>query len=131
VFKSKSDSRYPGEVTKTVLKVKEYCDKVGDVPYAILQKRKIENYLPIAVLWSRHVPRKLRNIYKAFVSLTPEQQDHYEMKKGFEKDKKTGHAIIPKEQKTLFQHVPQRILSCFGNGAERISRNYMNKLLFT
>jgi hypothetical protein len=113
-----SDSSYPGEVTDTIKIVKKYCDKVGDVPYAILHKRKIENYLPICMLWRIHVPKKLKNIYKAFISLTPEQQAHYEIKKGFKKDKKSGHAIVPDEQKALFKHVPQRILDnlCGGFG---------------
>ncbi|MCK5524337.1 MAG: hypothetical protein KAI83_14490 [Thiomargarita sp.] len=113
-----SDCRYPGEVTPTIKKVKEYCDKVGDVPYAILQKRKIENYLPINALFRQHVPKKLKNIYTAFLSLTPEQQAHYEMKTGFKKV--NNHAIIsePNEHKKLFEHVPQRILDnlCGGFG---------------
>ena len=113
-----SDCRYPGEVTPTIKKVKEYCDKVGDVPYAILRKRKIENYLPISALFRKHVPKKLKNIYQAFLSLTPEQQAHYEMKKGFKKV--NNHAILsgPDEHKNLFEHVPKRILDnlCGGFG---------------
>ncbi|MEK8021459.1 MAG: hypothetical protein VSS75_031670, partial [Candidatus Parabeggiatoa sp.] len=113
-----SDRCYPGEVTKTIKKVTEYCDKVGDVPYAILQKRKIENYLPISALWSKAVPKKWKNIYQAFLSLIPEQQAHYEMKKGFKKE--NDHAIIsgPDEHKKLFKHVPQHILDnlCGGFG---------------
>jgi hypothetical protein len=111
-----SDRCYPNHVTDTIKKVKGYCDKVGDVPYAILQKRKIENYLPISALFRQHIPKKLKNIYQAFLSLTPEQQAHYEMKKGFKKV--NNHAIIPDKQKELFEHVPQRILDnlCGGFG---------------
>jgi hypothetical protein len=113
-----SDRCYPNHVTDTIKKVKGYCDNIGDVPYAILQKRKIENYLPISALFRLHVPRKLKNIYQAFLSLTHEQQAHYEMKKGFEKRKENNHAILPDKQKELFKHVSQRILDnlCGGFG---------------
>jgi len=49
---SDSDQRYPGELTNTIRKVSASCTSEG-VPYTVLRKRSIENYLPVELLPKR------------------------------------------------------------------------------
>jgi hypothetical protein len=100
-----SDCLYKGHITQTSEKVKDYCVS-ENIPYHILNKRKIENYLPIGIL-QKKFDRK--SILQAFFRLTQEQKDFYEMKGGFQKDPH-GHAIVPEKQKDLFAHLSPQIL---------------------
>lgn len=111
-----SDRLYPDHVTHTIRMVESCCTH-RKVPYAILRKREIENYLPVDVL--RKVAKRNKRIYQAFLGLNEQQKDHYDMKKGFKAGRK-GQAIVREEQKNLFQHVPERILNdlCGGFGDE-------------
>jgi len=108
-----SDCLYKGHETQTFKKVDTYC-KSANIPYHILNKRKIENYLPITILQKKF---DKKSVLQAFLNLTQEQRDFYEMKGGFKKDS-DGHAIVPKEQKKLFAHLSQKILDklCGGFG---------------
>lgn len=108
-----SDRLYWGHLKREIQAIETYCQE-NQVPYTILQKREIENYLPVNVLQQR----KRQTVYRAFLSLTQEQKDFYDMKLGFKKER--DHAIVPKEQQNLFAHVPQRILDdlCGGFGKE-------------
>lgn len=109
-----SDCLYKGHETQTFKKVDTYC-KSANIPYHILNKRKIENYLPINILQRKFDKKK--SVLQAFLCLTQEQKDFYEMKGGFKKDS-DGHAIVPKEQKKLFARLSQKILDklCGGFG---------------
>lgn len=113
-----SDRLYAGHVTQTMEKVIESCTNLG-IPYAILTKRKIENYLPLGVLEQLN-----RDRYKAYLNLTQEQKDYYEMKKGFEAAP-NGNAIIPDEQSALYQHVPPKVKKelCGGFG-KRVAQQF-------
>jgi hypothetical protein len=108
-----SDRLYPGHISQTILKVAESCQACG-IPYAILTKRKIENYLPLNILQQVNTER-----YKAYLHLNPEQKDHYEMKKGFVRAA-NGNAIVPPEQTALYQHVPPKSMRdlCGGFGRD-------------
>jgi hypothetical protein len=111
-----SDRHFPLEITQTIQKVTDYCDKVGDIPYVILQKRAIENYLPLEAL--EHALGTFNKRYQAFTHLTEEQRSYYDMKKGLGKDKNTGQALVTNAQQSLFQNVPLSILNelCDGFG---------------
>jgi len=98
-----SDSRFPGELTQTVTKVKESCVKTG-AHYAILKKRKIENYLPDAVLENVN-----KTAYRALKKLTWDQRDHYEMKYGFQRDN-NNNVLVSVEQTPLFAGVDYHTL---------------------
>ena len=106
-----SDRLYPGHITQTIQKVEESCQALA-IPYAILTKRKIENYLPLNILQNVNRAR-----YNAYLHLQPEQRDHYELKRGFTQAE-NGDAIVPPEQTALYQHVPRKILRdlCGGFG---------------
>jgi len=110
-----SDARYPGERTATMEKVEEVCRSKG-VPFAILRKRKIENYLPVSVL-NRLAGRRQRQVFQAFLHLSADQRDHYEMRTGFQADER-GHAIVLPEQQPLFHGVRGAVLRnlCGGFG---------------
>ncbi len=60
-----SDRLFPGHVTRTIEKVVESCQAVG-VPFAVLQKRKIENYLPLSILQQIERVR-----FRAYLTLQP------------------------------------------------------------
>jgi hypothetical protein len=114
---SDSDRSWPGHVTSTVRKIEEYC-KPRNVPYAILFKREIENYLPVSAL--QRVSRRYQKTYQAFLRLSQLQKDYFDMKKGFDQDE-NGRTILPhQEQQALFQHIGRSTLKdlCGGFGKE-------------
>lgn len=110
---SDSDRLMPGEHTKTVENI-QACGREHGIAAAILHKREIENYLPSSAL--QRVSRKRKGVYNAFLYLTQEQRDHYDMKKGFGKDEVTGQPKIPRAQAALFAQVPPRILRALCGG---------------
>lgn len=100
-----SDRMCPGHESRTEAHVRDVCTRHG-VPFAVLNKRTIENYLPVGAL--QRSPR--RDCYQAFLKLRTEQRDHYNMKKGFARDAR-GNCEIPAEQQNLFEHVPATVLA--------------------
>jgi hypothetical protein len=109
-----SDRQYPGHRTPTIDKIESACTARG-VPFYILEKRKIENYIPLVLLDKL----KRRDRFRAFQRLTPEQRDYYEMKGGF-REHPAGKAEIPDEQQMLFDKVPAPVLRdlCGGFGKD-------------
>jgi hypothetical protein len=116
-----SDARFPGENTATVQKVTQSCHAAG-AAFAILNKRKIENYLPVSVL-NRLNRRQDRTVFNAFLNLNSDQRSHYEMKHGFDGDA-LGAAIVPAEQAALFAGVRSAVLDdlCGGFGGHIADR---------
>jgi len=110
-----SDRLYPGHITNTVQKIEATC-AARRVPYAVLRKRRIENYLPQSIL---HALKGRRRVYRAFAALTEDQRDHYDMKAGFRRSA-NGQAEIPEEQRELYRYVPRHTLDalCEGFGRE-------------
>lgn len=110
-----SDRLYPGHVSGTIIKIEGFC-KSKHVPYKILNKRKIENYLPISVLQKF---AGLTMIFRAFLHLNQTQRDYFDMKGGFKKES-NNRAIIPIKQEQMFEFVPQYIKNrlCGGFGPE-------------
>jgi hypothetical protein len=110
-----SDAEFPGQITATHRKVAESCAAAG-APYAILRKRKIENYLPVSVL-NRLGGRRERIVFQAFLELNSDQRSHYEMKYGFTEDGRGG-AAVPAGQAALFAGVRNPVLRdlCGGFG---------------
>jgi len=114
---SDSDRLYPcHKDTYPIQKIKGYCEE-HDIPYAILRKRESENYLPDSALKYKMVRRQSRKNLKVFLSLTREQKDYYDMKKGFKSDS-LGHPQIPQEQQKLFTNCKPYVLNnlCVGFG---------------
>lgn len=105
-----SDRLSPGQVTETVRTLKR-CGDRHQVLILLLHKREIENYLPVSILERA----RQRDTWRAFLELTPEQCDHYDMKEGFKKDKQ-GNLIIPKEQQELFSKVRKHVLEALCGG---------------
>lgn len=120
-----SDALYPGERTATVEKVEDACRGHG-VPFAVLRKRKIENYLPASIL-NRLSGTQRRRVFQALLHLSPDQRDHYEMKNGFRPDER-GRAVVPLEQQTLFRGVRAPVLRdlCGGFG-RRIAEEFRDQ----
>jgi len=108
-----SDSEYPGHVPPSAVKVRETCEKYN-IPFAILNKRKIENYMPLSLL---HYAKK-KTTFMAFKKLTQDQKDYYEMKHGF-KRADNGEANVPTTQSALYadvhKHVRRNLCGGFGD----------------
>lgn len=92
-----SDKHFPTDEHKAQ-KVEACCLKY-QVPYVILYKRAIENYLPDEVIIN--LPDDLQVIKTAYLSLTADQKDFYDLKKGF-----GGKGKIPNTQTDLFHNLP-------------------------
>ena len=109
-----SDRLSPGHESQTFKKIDSACTILG-VPYIVLAKRTIENYLPVGAL--QRSPKT--GCYQAFLKLTPQQRDHYGMKKGFARHE-SGAPKIPDEQVTIFEHLPKKVVEdlCGGFGTE-------------
>lgn len=115
-----SDREYPGHVSATVAKVQEACEKYS-IPFAILNKRKIENYLPVSLL---HYANRI-NTFRAFQKLTQKQRDYYEMKHGFRLAAE-GEADVPTVQSALYadvhKHVRRDLCGGFGEKVYELFR---------
>jgi hypothetical protein len=109
-----SDRLYPGHLSATFTKIDEVCTRLG-IPYVVLEKRAIENYLPVGALQRSN----RRNCYQAFLKLGMIQRAHYGMKKGFSRDD-SGTPVVHADQAMIFQHVPTRVLEdlCGGFGPD-------------
>jgi hypothetical protein len=95
-----SDRLYPGHVSSTETKVRRACEERG-ISFKILNKRKIENYIPPSLLgYARRKQKTLR----AFMKLTQGQKDFYEMKKGFESED-SGEDNVPRQRIALYADV--------------------------
>ncbi len=93
--------------TKTApMRVLEECHKEYHVEVILLQKREIENYLPLEAL-EGCAPEK-KHVLKAFTKLNRAQRDHYDMKNGF--SDKDGNFVILTEQEAFYESVDQSIL---------------------
>jgi hypothetical protein len=83
--------------------IKEICKKCSDngIKAIVLKKRAIENYIPIALL--EEIADHLSPVVEAYKSLTDEQKDFYDLKKGF-----GGKGDIPDNQKDLFADINKK-----------------------
>lgn len=80
----------------------------------VLHKREVENYLPPSA-----VDRdRRRSVYVSWLTLTPAQRDHFDMKHGFAIAPTTGEVIVPPGQESLFANVSgwhrERLVGGFG-----------------
>ena len=82
--------------------IADFCTE-HNIPYHILYKREMENYLPDVLM--QQLPTELQEAVQAFCNLSEEQRDFYDLEKGF-KDKNKSKANIPSifENLTETQH---------------------------
>lgn len=92
-----SDRLSPGPLPSNTNERIGELRQMGTFP-VVLHKREVENYLPGSLLDSK----RTHEVYVSWRSLSPEQQDHYDMKHGFSRDPATGEAILAEAQRTLF-----------------------------
>ncbi len=108
-----SDSEYPGHVSRTAAKVRETCEKYN-IPLTILNKRNIENYIPLSLL---HYANRITK-FRAFKKLTQDQRDYYDMKHGF-RLAADGEIDILVAQSALYagihKHVCRNLCGGFGD----------------
>lgn len=108
-----SDATVPGKIEQDAKLVQDACNNDG-LPCKILIKRTIENYIPDEIL------DKSLLIVKALKKLSPEQRDHYPMKKGLKLEKASA------EVKALYQGISDEDLNALSEG---FGKNVIKKLL--
>lgn len=104
-----SDALAPGLQSTQANSVARACGQ--NIPFHLLLRRAIENYLPVAALehWAEHSPmpasqrvgRKQR--VRVLKTLKPEQRHHYNMKEGFKGD---ANRSDKDDAKALYEDVP-------------------------
>ena len=122
-----SDRLFPGH-DSDAMEIARRLEGLG-LSVHVLHKRESENYLPFAVL---ELVRQAK-AYRTFRDrLTPEQQDHFDMKKGFGRSRSSasrgrarqGEPVVPELQSALFGSVPKGVLSNlvggFGGGCGKL-----------
>jgi hypothetical protein len=90
-----SDAREPGHPSAASEALRLICCHKG-IPHRQLSRRAIENYLPVKALqgWAHSSFGNLRTSRRrkadAFAGMRPDQRHHYNMKHGFQGDRKDG-----------------------------------------
>lgn len=92
-----SDRLAPGPLPVAVAKRSFKLEDLG-LTVLVLFKREVENYLPESLLDGKG----RSTVRVSFLSLDREQRDHYDMKFGFEREPRTGEALVPESQRALF-----------------------------
>ncbi len=75
-----SDKRYPNDTSVSRVKLEEYLGE-NNVPFHILEKREIENYIPDEIIGTIVGHDEYINAYKA---LNPIPKDYFDVEKGFQ-----------------------------------------------
>lgn len=108
-----SDRLAPGALPPSVAQRIEALNQIG-ASVITLHKREVENYLPGSLLDGR----RIRDVYVSWLSLSREQQDHYDLKHGFARHGVTGEAIVDDAHLGLFDGASpwhlKRLIGGFG-----------------
>lgn len=102
-----SDKRYPDEPLKQGTENIVAFLTAKNIPFHILEKREMENYIPEAAFEG---VTKNRSFIDAYLRLTPEQKDYFDLEKGFP-ERNFDH-LLP-ELKLLFETVSDEDKSIF------------------
>ena len=95
-----SDRRHPGHESDTVRSMRA-LEQERSITVHVLHKRDSENYLPLdAIAHAKHGHKRFQQAYKAFCQLSPQEQDHFDMKKGFGAD--CGRWFVSKDGKVPY-----------------------------
>jgi hypothetical protein len=128
-----SDSRFPGDTSgAAAAAIRDTCERLG-VPYALLGKRAIENYVPDEAIaeWSGEPERtSARPSIAALLRLTPTQRDYFPFKKGLSFLEGSLDSNHPAEEHDLYSDVsPQdRTLLERGFGKDFVMVLYATEL---
>lgn len=96
-----SDKKYKYcAIEGNIKNVKEKCEQ-ENIPYHILYKRAIENYLPSEVL-NQYVPEDMSGTLQAYLNLNADQKDFYNLKQGFKKKQRKEYRLS-NDEKSFFQ----------------------------
>lgn len=115
-----SDRMSPEEShSTTVTALRSWCEHNG-VFCHVTHKRETENYVPLEGLAPHqnvppHAVPRVGRCYLAFLRLSPQQRDFYDMKFGFKKGPNNTIEIPPAQQE-LFRDVHQSVLSNLRGG---------------
>lgn len=104
-----SDAREPGQPSAACEALCQVCRSKG-ISHHALHRRAIENYLPAKALqaWANNSLGKLksdrRRAAAAFAGMKPAQRYHYNMKMGFEGDRKDRQRGVPSLYDAILGH---------------------------
>jgi hypothetical protein len=102
-----SDRLVPGLLPTANAKIQEKLEERGIRVFPLF-KREAENYLPPSLLG-----KGLK--VKVFLGLSPVQRDHFDMKKGFTKER-NGTVVIPYQQQKLYEDLSEWQLEQLAGG---------------
>lgn len=116
-----SDALEPGVPSKDAENAKSACI-TSKIPFYCLQKRAIENYIPVDSLLkyanrgNNETSRTQKRIARAFDRLNEKQKSHFHMKEGF----KAPHgnlygSILPADKMTLGTGFGSKLSDCYGD----------------
>ena len=80
-----SDGKFHGDVNREADLIKEICTQ-NNIPFCVLQKRAIENYIPdeVFLAWRSKIENSsYTNFIDKLLGLSPEQRDFFPLKSGF------------------------------------------------
>ncbi|RZI99253.1 MAG: hypothetical protein EON90_12330 [Brevundimonas sp.] len=122
-----SDAAAPGLASADAISVSETC-QAADVPFHMLERRAIENYVPTGALYDwadagYRTAKARRHLLSALFSLTPAQRHHFHFKSGFS-------AAPTQQEQELYADVPSAIRATLENGISgaEIGRLFHNDL---
>lgn len=124
-----SDKNSPEHNPKSTQSIVDLCN-TNQIPFHILYKREIENYLPEEALLK--VPNQLHQLTHTLFALDPMLQDFYDLEKGFRKHKNPIFDNISNEQRNTLKpgydqhgYEPKKELHLLFND-ESINRKSLN-----
>ncbi|MBK3519957.1 hypothetical protein [Carboxylicivirga marina] len=113
-----SDCTYPNQGLKTdkdnLIKFLES----KEIPYHVLEKREMENYIPDEVFDEVNY---LKDYFNAYLQLSPVQKDYFDIENGFPSDKNFS-SIKPPEIQKLYGDLTDEVKKVFrDNNAKKIN----------
>lgn len=113
-----SDRNYPNEPVKKYKKEEAFLQKLN-IKYHILEKRAMENYLPIDAYQALSFPRQ-KKWFESYKNLSDTQKDYYNIADGF---KYAGKVYSFSQKKDisittngLFNNLPESVWNWLSNG---------------
>jgi len=116
-----SDKRYPTESYKTELNRLIVFLEQNEIPFHILEKREMENYLPNEVF---DEIEDNKTFVEAFRRLSPEQKDFFDLEKGFPNK---NFDDLPNEIKSLYNNIDVDDKKTFRKNGIQLNGNFKSE----
>ena len=107
-----SDKRFPDDSSDTRKRLITYLEK-NDVPYHILEKREMENYMPDEIISGFEMDQ---TYFSAYLRLNEIQKDFFDLEKGFNVNRKTN--LHPKVN-SLYEEISEQDFDILKKGVDK------------